>query len=421
MLGETSSGKEQSGGSNASGTTNRDRSAVNNLTVSGLAERANRVRYLVRKEFMHIARNRQNFKLLLVAPIIQLLVFGYACRLDVDNVTTVIADLDRSIMSRQIVDAFSRSKYFEIVEQVDSYDDVDKFLLAGRASMAILIPPDLERRIQGNLTAQVAILIDGVDTTTAGTVSGYAQSILQRFAVDLVNERTRRMQGVLFASSTPRLIVPKINETSRSWFNVNLKSKDFFVPGTVVLILLAMSIILTSSVVVREKEIGTLEQLMVAPISRLELILGKTIPCFVIEVVTFAVIVPLAFLIYGIPFRGSPCFFLVTSLLFLITASGVGVTISAFCRTQQQAILSSFMFIQPAVLLSGFAFPIENMPTVIQYITYVNPLRYFMTIVRGVFLKGTGWEVLWPQVIPLLLMGIVSIALAATFFQKRMK
>jgi ABC-2 type transport system permease protein len=421
MPGKTTSEGEQSAGSNASGTAYQDRAGMNNLIISGLAERANRVRYLVRKEFMHIMRNRQNFRLLLVAPILQLLVFGYACRLDVDKVTTVVADLDRSIMSRQIVDAFSRSGYFEIVEQVGSYDDVDKFLLSGRASLAILIPPDLERRVQGNLTAQVAILIDGVDTTTAGTVSGYAQSILQRFSVDIINERTKRMQGMLFASTTPRLIVPKVTEASRSWFNLNLKSKDFFVPGTVVLILLAMSVILTSSVVVREKEIGTLEQLMVAPISRLELILGKTIPCFVIEVITFAVIVPLAFLIYAIPFRGSLWFFFFTSLLFLITASGVGVTISAFCRTQQQAILSSFMFIQPAVLLSGFAFPIENMPTVIQYITYINPLRYFMTIVRGVFLKGTGWEVLWPQVIPLLIMGIVSIAFAASLFQKRMK
>jgi ABC-2 type transport system permease protein len=260
-----------------------------------------------------------------------------------------------------------------------------------------------------------------VDTTTAGTVSGYAQSILQRFALDIVDERTRRMQGMLFASPTPRLIVPRISDASRSWFNPNLRSKDFFVPGTVVLILLALAIILTSSVVVREKEIGTLEQLMVAPISRLELILGKTIPCFVIEVITVLVIVPLAFLIFAVPFRGSLLFFFVTSLLFLITASGVGVSISAFCRTQQQAILSSFMFIQPAVLLSGFAFPIENMPTVIQYITYLNPLRYFITIVRGCFLKGTGWEVLWPQVIPLMVMGIVSIGLAASLFQKRTK
>jgi len=171
--------------------------------------------------------------------------------------------------------------------------------------------------------------------------------------------------------------------------------------------------------VVREKEIGTLEQLMVTPISRLELILGKTIPCFIIEIITFMIITPLAFLIYDVPFRGTYLFFIATSGLFLITASGIGVTISTFCKTQQQAVLSAFMFMQPAVLLSGYAFPIENMPQIIQYITYLNPLRYFITIVRGVFLKGTGWDVLWPQVIPMLIMGIVFIGLAALWFKKR--
>jgi ABC-2 type transport system permease protein len=213
--------------------------------------------------------------------------------------------------------------------------------------------------------------------------------------------------------------VPEVTLASRSWFNENLYSKNFFVPGVVVLIMLALSIVVTSAVIVREKEIGTLEQLMVTPISRLELILGKVIPSFLIEIVTLLVIVPLAFIIYHVPFRGSLVFFLATFLLFLITTSGIGVTISTFCRTQQQAVLSSFMFMQPAVLLSGYAFPIENMPVVIQYITYLNPLRYFITIVRGVFLKGTGWDVLWPQVIPLCVFGIACIGLAAFLFKKR--
>ena len=383
--------------------------------------RLRRVRHLMRKEFTHIIRSKQNFRLLLIAPVLQLLMFGYACRLDVENVATVVVDLDRSTLSREITEAFSRSGYFHIVDQVNSYDDIDRFLITGRASLAILIPPDLERRIQGNRTAQVGILIDGVDTISAGTVSGYAQSILKRFALDIMNERTRRMQGLLYTSPTPRLIVPSFTDAGRAWFNPNLTSKEFFVPGTVVLILLALCVILTSSVLVREKETGTLEQLMVAPISRLELIMGKTIPCLMIEVVTLLIITPLAFIIFDISFRGSIVFFLAASILFLITASGIGVTISAFCKTQQQAILSSFMFMQPAVLLSGFAFPIQNMPEVIQYLTYVNPLRYFMTIVRGVFLKGTGWEVLWPQVIPLIIMAILFIGLAAALFKKRAK
>lgn len=387
--------------------------------ASSLKERIRRIRHLVRKEFIHIKRNRTNFRLLIFAPIFQLIVFGSASRLDVKDIRVVVVDLDRSTLSRQVVDAFTRSGYFTIVEYVEKYDDVDRFLQTGEASMAILIPPDLERRIQGNRTAQVGILIDGVDTTTAGTVSGYAQGILQRFSLDVMNARVNKMQGLLYDSITPKLIVPKFAEASRAWFNPNLDSKNFFVPGVLMLIMLALAIILTSAIIVREKELGTIEQLMVAPISRFELILGKTIPCFIIQMIALSLITPLAFLIYDIPFRGSFPFFIATTVLFLITASGIGMTISAFCNTQQQAMLTSFMFLQPAVLLSGYAFPIENMPEVIQYVTYLNPLRYFITIVRGVFLKGVGWEVLWPQVIPIFVMGVFYIALASLLFKRR--
>jgi ABC-2 type transport system permease protein len=386
---------------------------------AAIVESLKRIRHLVRKEFIQIKRSRQNLGLLFIAPLLQLIVFGSASRLDVHNVPTVVADMDRSVLSRQIVEAFSRSGYFTIKQMLGSYDEADRWLETGKAGMAILIPPDLERRIKAKRTALVGILIDGVDTTTAGTVSGYAQSILQRFSVDIMDQRINQMQGQLYETSTPHLIVPAVSEASRAWFNPNLNSKDFFVPGVVVIILLAGTTIVTSSVIVREKEIGTIEQLMVAPITRLELILGKTIPCFIIEIITMSVIVPLAFLVYDIPFRGSMPFFMATGLLFLITIAGVGMTISTFCKTQQQAVLTSFMFLQPTVLLSGYAFPIENMPPVIQYVTYLNPLRYFITIVRGVFLKGVGWDILWPQVIPMILMAIFYLGLAAFLFKKR--
>jgi ABC-2 type transport system permease protein len=345
--------------------------------------------------------------------------FGFACRLDVQDISTVIVDLDRSTLSREIIQSFSRSGYFVIRAQLDSYDQVDSYLEKGLASVAILIPPDLERKIQGTSTAELGILVDGVDTVTAGTVSGYAQSILKRFSLDVVDLRMNRMQGILFASTNPRLLIPNVYDSSRAWFNPNLTSKNFFVPGVVVLIMLSISIIVTSAVIVREKEIGTIEQLMVAPISRLELILGKTIPCFIIELINFVTIIPLAIAIFDVPFRGSVLFFVSASILFLVTASGIGMTISAFCATQQQAILTSFMFLQPSVLLSGYAFPIENMPVIIQWVTYLNPLRYFITIVRGVFLKGVGWDVLWPQVVPIFLMAIFFIGLASMLFKRR--
>ncbi|AFM27832.1 ABC transporter permease [Desulfomonile tiedjei] len=378
-----------------------------------------RISHLIRKEFIHIIRSKQNFRMLLIAPLVQLVVFGYASRLDVKDVDTVIADLDHSTMSRQITDAFSRSGYFRIVAHVNSYDAVDDYMLRGKAAVAILIPPDLERQIQGFRTVLVGVLIDGVDTTTAGTVSGYAQSILQQFSTDLIVARMNQMQGLLYTTANPRIISPGVTDAGRAWFNPNLNSKNFFVPGVVVLIILAMSIVLTSAIIVREKEIGTIEQLMVTPISRFELILGKTIPSFILEFTTLTVITPLAFLMFDIPFKGSVWFFYVTSIIFLITTSGIGITISAFCKTQQQAVLTSFMFLQPSVLLSGYAFPIENMPVIIQYVTYLNPLRYFITIMRGVFLKGTGWEILWPQVIPMIVMAIFYVALASFLFKKR--
>jgi len=373
----------------------------------------------MRKEFIQIYRNRQNLRLLIIAPFLQLLIFGYASRLDVRDVSIVVADLDRSASSREIVDSFARSGYFVIVQTVNSYDAVDQFLETGKAAMAILIPPDLERRIKGNLTAQVGVLVDGVDTTTAGTASGYAQSILQRYSSSLSMQRVNKMQGLMYDTQLPRLTVPSVDHASRAWFNPNLNSKDFFVPGVVVIIWLALTTILTSSVIVREKEIGTIEQLMVAPISRVELILGKTLPCFMIVITIMAIITPLSFIIFDIPFRGSRPFFFATGMLFLITVAGIGVTISAFCKTQQQAVLTSFMFLQPAVLLSGYAFPIENMPVVVQYLTYLNPLRYFISIVRGVFLKGLGWDILWPQVLPICLMSVFFIATASMLFKKR--
>jgi len=382
-------------------------------------ESLRRIKHIMRKEFTQIYRNKQNFRLLLIAPFLQLIILGYASRLDVKDVQIVVADLDRSALSREIIDSFSRSGYFIIKQTVNSYDEVDWYLETGQAAMAILIPPDLERRIKGGQTAQVGVLVDGVDTTTAGTASGYAQAILLRFSSDISSERVGKMQGLLFNTALPRLIVPIFTDASRAWFNPNLNSKDFFVPGVVVIILVATTIILTSALIVREKEIGTIEQLMVAPISRVELILGKTLPCFTIVITIMTVIMPAALLIFDVPFNGSRAFFLPVSMVFLITIAGVGMTISAFCQTQQQAILSSFMFLQPTVLLSGYAFPIENMPTVIQCLTYLNPLRYYITIVRGVFLKGVGWSILWPEVLPICAMAVFFIAVASFLFKKR--
>jgi len=386
---------------------------------SAFSESRTRIGHLVRKEFLQILRHKQNLRMLIIAPIFQLLLFGYACRLDVKEVATVVVDMDRSTVSRQVIDAFSRSGYFVIKARLSSYDQVDYYLDRGLAAMALLIPPDLERRVNGQRTAEVGVLIDGVDTTMASTVSGYASAILAQFSLELMQDRIGWARGLRLSADQPDLIIPSISGESRAWFNPNLDSKYFFVPGVLALILTFMAITVPAMAIVREKETGTIEQIMVTPITRLELILGKIIPAFIILVTNLTVLTVLAFIVFHPIFRGSLVFFFFSAILFIITYLGIGTTISSFCRTQQQAILSSFMVLQPSAILSGFAFPIENMPPIIQYLTYLNPLRYFIVILRQVFLKGLGWEALWPQLVPIMIMGVVFIALAAFLFKKK--
>ena len=395
------------------------RDGGNNQSSTRFVESLTRIRHLIRKEFLQIVRNKQNFRILLIAPIFQLLLFGYAVRLDVKEVATVVVDMDRSSVSRQLVDAFSRSGYFVIKARLSSYEQADYYLERGEATMALLIPPDLERRLNSDQTTQVGVLIDGVDTTLASTVSGYGNAILQQFSIDMMESRIKRAKGLRYSYNQPNIILPGLEPEVRAWFNPNLESKDFFVPGILALVLTFFSLVSTAMVLVREKETGTIEQLMVTPITPLELVLGKTIPSFIISLVNLVCLTILALVWFQPPFKGSMPFFCFCAVLYIITCLSIGMTVSAFCRTQQQAILSSFMVLQPAVLLSGFVFPIDNMPVVIQYATYINPLRYFIVIVREVFLKGIGWEILWPQVLPIAAMGIGFIGLSALLFKKK--
>jgi ABC-2 type transport system permease protein len=378
-----------------------------------------RIRHLIRKEVLQFVRNKQNVRMLIAAPIIQLFLFGYAARLDVHDVSTAVVDLDRSALSREVIGGFEQSGYFRINYMPATYDEADRLLERGLVSVAILIPPDLERRTKAERTAQVGIRIDGVDTTVANTVSGYSQSILQAFSLKLLQQRIDRAIGLRYQTGEPDLLVPDIRVQSRAWFNPELDSLEFFVPGVLTMVLTFFSVMLTAQVLVREKEVGTIEQLMVSPITSLELILGKTIPCFAVSLINLITVTGLALLWFQPTFRGSLLFFGAYSMLYLITCLSLGITISAFCRTQQQAVLSSFLVLQPASILSGFAFPIANMPVIIQYITFLNPLRYYLVVAREVFLKGLGWDILWTQVIPIAIMAIAYIALAAVLFKKR--
>lgn len=374
---------------------------------------------MVRKEFLQIVRNKQNFRILLIAPVFQLLLFGYAVRLDVENIRTAIVDQGNTSMSREIIDSFTRSGYFTVKSHLDDYEDVDRLLDSGEISTAILLPPDLERRIKAERTARIAVLIDGVDTTTANTIMSYSQAILDDFSKDILADRIGRAKGLRNETGQNNLILPSFTIEARAWFNPNLDSKEFFVPGILTLIITFFTLILTSMAIVREKETGTIEQLMVTPLSSLEMVVGKTIPCIAIATVNVLSVTTLALLWFQTAFKGSLVFFLGYSFLYMLTCLGIGITVSAFCNTQQQAILTSFMILQPATILSGFVFPIENMPEIIQYLTYLNPLRYYVIVSREVFLKGLGIQELWPQVIPVFLMAVFYLLLAAMLFKKR--
>jgi ABC-2 type transport system permease protein len=339
--------------------------------------------------------------------------------MDVENVSTAVVDLNKSSLSRDIVDSFTGSGYFAIKYNLSEYEAVDRLLDSGKISAAILIPPDLDRRIKGERTVRVAILIDGVDTTTANTVMNYTQAILESFSQDLLAQRIDRAKGLRNQMGSHNLILPSMNIEPRAWFNPNLDSKEFFIPGTLTLILTFFTLILTSMTIVREKETGTVEQLMVTPLSSLEMVIGKTIPCIAISTVNILSLMALALIWFQPAFRGSLLFFFCYSFVYILTCLGIGITISAFCRTQQQAILTSFMVLQPSTILSGFVFPIENMPIVIQWLTYLNPLRYYIIVSREVFLKGLGIQELWPQLAPLVIMTIFYLVLAALLFKKR--
>jgi ABC-2 type transport system permease protein len=271
-------------------------------------------------------------------------------------------------------------------------------------------------------TAKVQVLIDGTNSNTAAIVSSYATTVVNSYAnrVFLEQSQKRLVTRTLAEGGPVSLKLPRLRLQSRVWFNPDLKSRNYFVPGVVVNILTLVTLMLTAMAIVREKEIGTMEQLMVTPIQPLELIIGKTAPFAVVGLLDTVLITTVALLIFRVPFRGSVWVLLVCTILFLLTTLGTGLFISTISQTQQQAMMSSFFFFMPAFMLSGFAFPIRNMPLPVQYLTFLNPVRYFMEIVRNLFLKGSGISVLWPQMLALLIFGLTILVLSSLRFHKRL-
>ncbi len=372
------------------------------------------VRYLFVKELIQTLRDRRIRVTLIVPPVIQLIVFGYAANLDVKHIRTAIRDLDQSVASRDLIGRFGSSKYFDIVSFPETPKEVKTLINEGKVTLSIEIPTDFSKKLKKGDTATVQIVLDGSESNTALIALGYANQILSEFSTELLVRRLNRAGMIGFEETG-------VDLQQRTWFNPNFESRLFYIPGVIASIAFLIPIILTAQAIVREREIGTLEQIMVTPIRSWELMLGKTVPFALFGLFDVVMIALIGVFWFEVPLRGNPLVLLLGAVLFLMSSVAIGLFISTICSTQQQAQISTFFFTMPAFTLSGFAFPLENMPEWIQYLTYVNPLRYFLVIIRGVFLKANGLDILWPQVLALAILGTVMILLSSLRFQKRLK
>ncbi len=370
--------------------------------MSELQASLERVWQLVVKEFRQVLRDPRMARTIFIVPVFQLLVFGYAVSTDIRNTATFVVDHDRTQASRALVEAFTASGYFRVVGGSDRPIELVRALDNGEAEVGLEIPRGFAAALRDESGAQVQVLLDGTNSNTATVARGYAERIVQSYGA--------RLAGGQAAVG--------VDLRERAWFNPDLASRNYNVPAVVGAIILLVCLLLTSLAVVREREIGTLEQLRVSPLKAGELIAGKTIPFGVIALVDLTVVTAIALAWFHIPFRGSLPLLFGASILYLLSGLGLGLLISMISSTQQEAFMASFLVFMPAILLSGFMFPVSSMPEIFQWLTLLNPMRHYLEIVRGIFLKGTGFGALWPQFLALLLLGTGLLWFAASRFRK---
>ena len=370
-----------------------------------------RITQMLIKEFIQILRDPRMRTVIFVMPLVQTLVFGYAVTTDVTHVPTAIFDLDNSRASRELVARFTGSGYFDVVGYVDREEEARNLVDHGLAKAVLRMNKGFGEDLRAGRTAALQMIVDGTDSNTAGIVLNYAGQIAGRFSEVVLHTRFVRATGQPVAP-------PRVALETRAWFNENLESRNFYVPGVIVLIVTLVTLMLSSMAVVREKELGTIEQIMVTPIRQSEFILGKMLPFALIGFADVVLVTAIAGYWFDVPIRGSLMLLLGATGLYLMSTLGIGLLISTISRTQQQAMMSAFFYYFPAMLLSGFVFPIANMPEAVQWLTYLNPLRYFLVIIRGIFLKGVGPDILWPQMAALLMLGAATLWVATRRFQK---
>jgi ABC-2 type transport system permease protein len=368
---------------------------------------------IIRKEFYQIRRDRRMLMISLVAPILQLVLLGYAATTDIKYSNMVVCDLDHTAESRAFVRSFTTSGYFVHVASTDRLSSVNGFIEQGKASIALVLPVGFGRDLLARRPAEVQVLLDGADANTANILLGYASQIVTTF-----NQSILVSYAVVGGMGSIVRVVPE----PRIWFNPDLRSSNFMVPGVLALVLMIVTTTLTAIALVKEKEIGTLEQLMVTPIRPFELILGKLIPFVVIGFLDVVVALAVARFWFGVPLLGSLGLLFALSGLFILTTLGAGLIISTISRSQQQAMLiAQFFFFMPFLFLGGFAFPISNMPKAIQVVTYIIPIRYYLEIVRAIFLKGSGLRELWPQALALVAIGSATLTMSVLRFRKQLE
>lgn len=371
--------------------------------------------HFIIKELLQVKRDKKMLVIIFMAPILQLIFLGYAANMDVDIVHTTILDQDKTETSRNYITRLLETGYFQIDYYAKDYDEITNLLNDGRTLVSIVIPKDFEKRIKRRETAPVQAIFEGSDASKASIALGYIQGVTTKFSQNLVLE-TKDKLGM--KSPLSGSIIPE----PRVWYNPEMKSRIFMVPGILGLVLMISTISLMSMAIVREREIGTMEQLIVTPVKTYQLLLGKLIPFTIIGFVILVIVMIIMTQWFGIVVRGNKLFLVFAAFLFVLSNLGIGLFISTVSKTQQQAMMASvFAVMMPMIYLSGFAFPIENMPQFFQYITYAIPLRYFITILRGVVLKGIGISSLWVETLILFGMGVLLLIISSMRFSKKIE
>lgn len=373
------------------------------------------LRLFIAKEFQQFIRDKKMVAIILIAPVIQLIFLGYAANRDLTDIRTIVFDKDDSFQSREFVRRFEESGYFSVVYKVNTYKEITEVLDKGDALTAIVIPEEFEKDLSRKQTAKVQLIFDASDGNKASIAGGYAQNILAEFSTGIAAEYLEKSGMKTKPAGT-------VSGETRVWYNPNLVTRLFMLPSIVGLILIIITTNLTALAIVKEREIGTLEQLIVTPIKPYQMIFGKLIPFSILGFIAIILVLSVMRFWFGIQIKGSVFLLLLSSFAYMLSTLGLGLFVSTISKSQQQAMITSaFLIIMPMVFLSGFAFPIENMPKIIQYITYIIPLKYFIIIIRAIVLKGLGITYLWKEILILFSMGVIILILSSLRFRKKLE